>query len=119
MSTRTSYITGFVLSIGLTLLAFFLYELHLYTQHVLPTHVELRVMFILLAIAQVIVQLVCFLHVGRKQNTHWNAVVLGFALFVVCVLVGGTLWIMANLNSNTAQTGTYIQNLIQVQNEND
>jgi cytochrome o ubiquinol oxidase operon protein cyoD len=119
MSTTTSYITGFISSVLLTLAAFFLFQLHLATHHAFPTHVELRVLFVILAVTQMLVQLVCFLHVGRRQNNHYNSVALGFALFVVFVIVGGSLWIMANLNTNAALSGTYINNLVNVQNEND
>jgi len=119
MSNTKSYITGFVLSIGITLAAFFLYQLHVYTHHQFPTHPELRAAFVMLAVLQILIQLVCFLHVGRKQNTHWNTAVMGFALFVVCVVVGGSLWIMTNLNTNATATSTYINNLINVQEEND
>lgn len=91
------YILGFALSVALTLAAPALVWWHEATQHMFPTHQDLRVAFILFALLQLVVQLVFFLHIGRGEGRQWNAVVLGFALFIVCVLVGGTFWIMQNL----------------------
>src|ERR1700685_2325114 len=113
MSTITSYITGYALSVLLTLAAFGLLVEHIHTGHTFPTHPELMVGFIALAVAQLLVQLFFFLHVGRGQNRHWNAVALGFALFIVAVIVGGTMWIMANLQQNMVQS-TFINGQINV-----
>ncbi len=95
MTTRP-YIIGFVLSVALTLAAPALLWWHEATHHMFPTHGELRIAFVVLALLQLCVQLVFFLHLGRR-GTRSNIVVFGFTLFVVCVLVGGTFWIMANL----------------------
>jgi cytochrome o ubiquinol oxidase subunit IV len=113
-----SYLAGYALSVLLTLAAFGIMELHLLTLHTFPTHAEITVGFILLAIAQLLVQLLFFLHVGRGQNKYWNAVALGFALFIVVVVVGGTLWIMQNLQHGTMQD-TFLNGGVTVQNEND
>lgn len=118
MSTVKSYITGYVLSILLTLAAFGMMELHTQTQHAFPTHSALAVGFITLALAQLLVQLYFFLHMGRGQNKHWNAVALGFALFIVAVVVGGTLWIMQNLQHNQMQNN-FINGQVDAQHGND
>lgn len=103
MSKTRAYINGFLLSILLTLVAFGLAQEHLQTGHVFPAHEVLLPIFIGLAIIQLIVQLVFFLHVGREDKPKWNAVALLFALFIVFVLVGGTLWIMNNLQQSQMQ----------------
>ena len=88
MTIRT-YIAGFGFSILFTLAAFFAV-----TQ---PVPREwLIVVLVALAIAQFMVQVVCFLHLGRDKS-HWNFVALAFAMFVVVVLVGGSVWIMYHL----------------------
>ena len=120
MSTLKTYITGYALSIALTLAAFGLLAWHSATGHVFPTHAMLAVGFISLAVLQLLVQLFFFLHVGRGQNKYWNAAALGFAFFIIAVLVGGTLWIMANLQHGmSAAQDTYLNGQITVQNEND
>jgi len=95
---------------------------HIHTIHTFPAHTELMAGFIVLAIAQLLVQLFFFLHLGRGQNKHWSAAILGFALFVIAVVVGGTLWIMSNLQNNMTnvlQGGTFINGQVNVVNEND
>lgn len=92
MNIRT-YTTGFALSLILTAAAFWL----VYAR---PLGADLMAAaLVLLALLQLIVQVVCFLHLGRER-THWNAIALAFAAFVILILVGGTLWIMAHLTHN-------------------
>jgi cytochrome o ubiquinol oxidase subunit IV len=118
MSTIKSYTIGYALSIALTFASFGILKWHIATGHIFPTHFMLVAGFILFALLQLLVQLFFFLHVGRGQNRHWNAAALGFAFFVVAVLVGGTLWIMNNLQSHMVQS-TFINDQINVQDEND
>jgi cytochrome o ubiquinol oxidase subunit IV len=115
MSTATSYGIGFALSIVLTLAAFGLVELHTYTPQ------AMRTAFVALALLQLFVQLVFFLHVGRGNNTRWRVLSLAFALFVVVVLVGGSLWIMDNIQHTSMDMGRtpFIEGVITPQYEND
>jgi cytochrome o ubiquinol oxidase operon protein cyoD len=53
-----------------------------------------------LAVTQLTVQLICFLHVGRESKPRWNLTALLFAVMVVLILVFGSLWIMNNLQYN-------------------
>lgn len=90
------YLTGYLLSLACTLVAFGLAYLHLATRHAFPTHGYLLLSFILVALLQLIAQLVFFLRVG-KDTKPWDRFLLAFALLVVVLFVGGSLWIMANL----------------------
>lgn len=110
--TMLSYSVGFALSLLLTGTAFFLVEMHFWSHHVLYSHQFLYIAIIVLALSQLLAQLVFFLHLGTKSMPRWNAIVLSFALFIVLVIVGGSLWIMYNLNYNmTPMTdiNTYLQ----------
>lgn len=98
MKTLYSYILGFVLSVVLTLIAFGVVEQHLITQHVVPPHKIIVPILVTLALIQLLVQLVCFLHLGKKENSGWNIMTFVFALFIVVTFVGGSLWIMNHLN---------------------
>jgi cytochrome o ubiquinol oxidase operon protein cyoD len=120
MLTRRSYIIGYVLSIALTLCAPLLYQWHVATSHQFPTHLELRVAFIALALVQLVVQLIFFLHLGDEKKPRWNLWAFGFAAIVVFILVGGTLWIMYNLSMGHMNTGEpYINGTINAQSEDD
>ncbi len=118
MNSLKTYVTGYVLSVLLTVTAFGMMWGHIYTHHTFPTHAMLTYGFIALAVLQLLVQLFFFLHMGRGKNKHWNAAALGFALFIVTVLVGGTLWIMQNLQHGNMQN-TFLNGQVTPQNEND
>ncbi len=90
-SVRT-YTAGFVLSLILTVGAYAAVRDHVASGWAL--------IFVLagLAVTQLLVQLVFFLHLGRESKPRWNLTVLLFAVMVVGIVVFGSLWIMRNLN---------------------
>ena len=53
-----------------------------------------------LAIAQMGVHLVFFLHITTGPDNANNVLALAFGLLIVFLVIGGSLWIMANLNHN-------------------
>ena len=78
-------------------MAFWLVEEHVRTEHTFPPHGLAVSVLIVLAVAQLFVQLILFLHLGEERKPRWNLTALIFALLVVAILVGGTIWIMNNL----------------------
>src|SRR5437868_2379699 len=108
MSLTKSYIIGFSLSIALTLLAFGAWQLHEATSHVFPSHEQLAVAFITLAVVQLLVQVGFFLHVGH-ESSWWQISALLFALLIVVFIVGGTLWIMTNLEHGGGMNTKFMQ----------
>ena len=111
---KGTYIAGFLLSLGLTIGAYLLVWRHVRSHHTVFTDEFLNVAVAVLALTQLLVQLVFFLHLSRESKPRWNLVVLSFAALVVLILVSGSLWIMWSLNyhhahqMNPAQTDTYI-----------
>lgn len=97
MSKTNRYILGFLLCIGLTLLAFFAVWLHSWSGHAFPSHYLLALIIAGLAVVQLFVQLVFFLHIGKESTTR-DILALIFALVIVFFVVGGTLWIMTHLS---------------------
>ena len=55
---------------------------------------------VVLAIAQMGVHLVFFLHITSGPDNTNNVLALAFGVLIVMLLMGGSLWIMANLNHN-------------------
>jgi cytochrome o ubiquinol oxidase subunit IV len=53
-----------------------------------------------LAASQAIFQLVFFLHLGLEAKPRWNVAMFLFMLLVITVVIGGSVWIMHNLNYN-------------------
>jgi cytochrome o ubiquinol oxidase operon protein cyoD len=96
--SKKAYITGFVLSVVLTLIAFGLVNTHVTHRHEYPSDNFMVVSLLALAVVQLFVQMVFFLHIRRGGKPRWNAWAFGFAVTVVVILVIGSLWIMSNLN---------------------
>jgi cytochrome o ubiquinol oxidase subunit IV len=53
-----------------------------------------------LAIAQMGVHLVFFLHIGTGPDSSNNALAVAFGVLIVFLVVAGSLWIMADLNTS-------------------
>ena len=88
------YVIGFILSITLTLLAYWAVVGGAY-------HAGFVIAIVVgLAILQLFVQLFFFLHLGEEMKPRWRLVILSFGVLVVCIVVFGSLWIMDNLNYN-------------------
>jgi len=63
-----------------------------------------------LAIAQMGVHLVFFLHIGTGADNTNNVLALAFGVLVVALIVSGSLWIMAHLNANMMMPASAIMN---------
>jgi cytochrome o ubiquinol oxidase subunit IV len=55
---------------------------------------------VVLAIAQMGVHLVFFLHITTAPDNTNNVLALAFGVLVVFLVIAGSLWIMTNLNDN-------------------
>ena len=55
---------------------------------------------VVLAIAQMGVHLVFFLHITSGPDNTNNVLALAFGILIVFLIMAGSLWIMANLNAN-------------------
>src|SRR5580692_5308726 len=55
---------------------------------------------VVLAITQMGVHLVFFLHIGTGSDNTNNVLALAFGVLIVTLVLSGSLWIMANLNAN-------------------
>jgi cytochrome o ubiquinol oxidase subunit IV len=88
------YLTGLGLSILLTATSFFVAGTDLVWQPSIP------VALVVLAIAQMGVHLVFFLHITTGPDNTNNVMALAFGLLIVFLVVGGSLWIMSHLNHN-------------------
>jgi cytochrome o ubiquinol oxidase operon protein cyoD len=102
-STIYSYVTGFVLSVVLTVSAFLLVEIHFWSGHRIFSHEFLYIAIVLCALLQIGVQVWFFLHIGRRGN-GMNQLIFAFAVIIVVIVVGGAIWIMTNLSSRMAMT---------------
>jgi cytochrome o ubiquinol oxidase subunit IV len=88
------YVVGLGLAILLTATSFFIAGTNLVWQPSIP------VALIVLAIAQMGVHLVFFLHITTDPDNTNNVMALAFGLLIVFLVIGGSLWIMSHLNQN-------------------
>lgn len=100
MASLRAYIFGFLGSIGLTLTAYFLVSAHVGSGHEIFSHGALLFWILALAVIQLMVQLLLFLHLGREQKPRWNLLTFASALSLILIVVLGSIWIMAHLNYN-------------------
>lgn len=110
--TTASYITGFILSLGLTLTAYAFVTQHINSYRQQFSTNMIVALIIALAMSQLIVQLVFFLHIGKEDKPRWNIVALLFAVMVVVILVFGSLWIMNNLSNHYTEPETIDNHII-------
>lgn len=85
---------GFVLSLLLTAATYMIVKHHHLSDGILIMTIAG------LAIIQTIIQLIFFLHLGLESKPHWNSITLFFAVLVIIIVIGGSVWIMSNLNYN-------------------
>ena len=88
------YLTGLGLAILLTATSFFVAGTDLVWEPSIP------VALVVLAIAQMGVHLVFFLHITTGPDNTNNVLALAFGMLIVFLVIGGSLWIMANLTHN-------------------
>jgi cytochrome o ubiquinol oxidase operon protein cyoD len=88
------YVIGLGLAVLLTATSFFIAGTDLVWQPSIP------VAIVVLAIAQMGVHLVFFLHITTGADNTNNVLALAFGILIVILVIGGSLWIMANLNHN-------------------
>ena len=87
------YTVGFVLAVILTAISFWVAN----TSLLWPPGVAMGL--VVLAIAQMGVHLVFFLHITTGSDNTNNVLALAFGVLVVLLVVVGSLWIMRDLNS--------------------
>jgi cytochrome o ubiquinol oxidase subunit IV len=95
-----SYIIGFVLSIVLTLLAYFPVLQNVNSHHTTFPRDLVLCFIIALAFIQLLVQLLFFLHLGQEQKPRWKLAILISFFGIVLIVVVASIWIMQHLNYN-------------------
>ena len=93
-STR-GYIVGFVLSVVLTAVPFWLVM-----TGVLPGMVATALIIFALALVQILVHVVFFLHLDTRSEGGWTLIAFIFTAVIVVTAIAGSIWIMYHLNTN-------------------
>jgi len=100
------YVTGFVLSVILTALAFWLVMAKVFDKSSTTA-----ILLLTFGAVQIVVHMIYFLHMDAKSQGGWNMLALIFTLVLVVIALTGTLWVMFHLNSNMMPGMVDVKNL--------
>ena len=98
VSETVSYVVGLGLALLLTGISFWVAS----TSSLWGPGVAVGL--VVLAIAQMGVHLVFFLHITSGPDNTNNVLALAFGVLIVFLVMVGTIWIMAHMNANMAPT---------------
>ena len=93
-ATYLSYTVGLALAILATIVSWIVSQTDLLWPPGIPAGL------IVLALAQIGVHLVFFLHLGTGSDSTNNILALAFGVLIVFLIIAGSIWIIANLNGN-------------------
>ncbi|BAF88099.1 MULTISPECIES: cytochrome o ubiquinol oxidase subunit IV [Azorhizobium] len=90
-----SYMTGFILSVILTAIPFWLVM-----TNALGNNQLTAIVIMAFAVVQIVVHMIYFLHMTGKVEGGWSMLALIFTVIVVVIALSGSLWVMYHLNAN-------------------
>jgi cytochrome o ubiquinol oxidase operon protein cyoD len=93
--TLRTYLTGFFVAAALTAIPFWIVM-----TGAIPSIGAASAVLVGLAVAQIIVHTVAFLHVNARAQEGWTLVAYVFTAVLLLITIAGSLWIMNHLNSN-------------------
>ena len=96
------YVTGFVLSVILTAIPFWLVM-----ADVLGDNAHTTIVILALGVAQIFVHMVYFLHLNTKSEGGWTVLALIFTLTLLIIMLTGSIWVMHHLNTNMMPMGPH------------
>jgi cytochrome o ubiquinol oxidase operon protein cyoD len=92
--TLRDYVVGFVLSVVLTAIPFWLVMERPLAAG--PT----AALIVGFAVVQIIVHMIYFLHMNARSEGGWTMIALVFTLIVVAIALAGSMWVMHHLDTN-------------------
>ena len=94
-ATFKGYMTGFVLSVILTAIPFWIVMGNAFEK---PGNTIMVVLAF--AAVQIVVHMVYFLHMNSKSEGGWNMLALIFSAILVVIVLSGSIWVMYHMNHN-------------------
>jgi cytochrome o ubiquinol oxidase operon protein cyoD len=89
------YMTGFVLSVILTAIPFWLVM-----GNVFDKPGTTAIVILAFAAVQIVVHMIYFLHLNAHSQGGWTMLALIFTIVLVVITLSGSLWVMFHLNHN-------------------
>lgn len=94
-ATLRGYLTGFLLSVVLTAIPFWLVM-----TGAIDSKQATAVIIMAFAAVQIVVHMIFFLHMDARSEGGWSLMALIFTLILVFIALTGSLWVMYHLNVN-------------------
>jgi cytochrome o ubiquinol oxidase operon protein cyoD len=94
-ATVKGYVIGFLLSVLLTAIPFWLV-----LAKVIPSSKVTAFVLLGFAVVQMLVHMVYFLHMNAKVENGWSMLALIFTIALVLIMLAGSSWVMYHLNTN-------------------
>ena len=96
--SRKGYTIGFLLSVVLTAIPFWLVMTN-------PIGAQATALIVMaFALVQIVVHMIFFLHMNRRAEGGWSIMALLFTVVIVVIALSGSLWVMYHMNSNMMPT---------------
>lgn len=92
--TTKQYVVGFILSIILTIIPFYMVMSGDFSKSVNILVISVT------ALAQVLIQLIFFLHMNGSEEKKWDVISFLYTILTVIILLVGSVWIMNYLHFN-------------------
>ena len=93
--TFKGYVTGFILSVILTAIPFWLVMGHVFSNNTTTALVIAG-----FAAVQIVVHMVYFLHMNGRMEGGWSLLALIFTGILLVIVLSGSIWVMYHLNNN-------------------
>ncbi|WP_395397787.1 cytochrome o ubiquinol oxidase subunit IV [Novosphingobium sp. BL-8A] len=93
--SRAAYRAGSILSIVLTAIPFLLVM-----TNVLPDRGIIAPIIFALGFIQIVVHVLCFLHLDTRSEGGWTLLAFLFTTIIVVLTIAGSIWVMYHLNAN-------------------
>ncbi|HTH44584.1 MAG TPA: cytochrome o ubiquinol oxidase subunit IV, partial [Oxalicibacterium sp.] len=93
--TLKSYTIGFILSVVLTAIPFWLVMGKVFEKSTTTAFVVLA-----FAAVQIVVHMIYFLHMNTKSEGGWSMLALIFTIVIVVITLSGSIWVMYHMNNN-------------------
>jgi cytochrome o ubiquinol oxidase operon protein cyoD len=93
------YAVGFILSVILTAIPFWLVM-----GKVLPSPQTTALVILGFGAVQMVVHMIYFLHMNAKVEQGWSMLALVFTVALVVIMFAGSVWVMYNMNANMMPT---------------
>ena len=98
-ATLKGYATGFLLSVILTAIPFWLVM-----AKVLPSPKITGFVILGFAAVQMVVHMIYFLHMNAKVEGGWSMLALLFTVALVVIMLAGSIWVIYHMNANMMPT---------------